>query len=80
MHGHRQPAPRALRDFGIFETDETWDRWACEIDVEDADGFALQGECQCELQSHGGFADAAFAGEDLCFFISQLAMILRIFI
>lgn len=65
VHGHREPTTGGLRDPGIFEPDETRDRRAREIDVEDADGFALQGQGEGELEGHGGFADAAFAGEDL---------------
>jgi hypothetical protein len=65
MNRNRNPSIRRLRDFRALEADEPWDRRACEVNVEDSDGFALQCEREGELQRYGGFADAAFAGEDL---------------
>ena len=65
MHLNRQPAPRGLFYLRVFDAEEAGDGGAGEVDVEDADGVACEGEGECELGCYGGFADAAFAGEDL---------------
>jgi hypothetical protein len=54
-----------LGDLCIFEADEARDRGSCQVDVEDAHRFALEGECQRELEGDRGFSDASFAGENL---------------
>lgn len=64
VDGDGDPAPRRLADFGGFDVEEAGDGGAGEVDVEDADGVALQGEGEGELGCYAGFADAAFAGED----------------
>ncbi len=65
MNLHRQPAAGGLGDFRGFEAEEAGYGGAGEVDVEDADGVAGEGEGEGELGGYGGFADAAFAGEDL---------------
>ena len=65
MHFDWEPAAGGLLDFGIFEAEEARDGGAGEVDVEDADGLAGEGEGEGELCCYGGFADAAFAREDL---------------
>ena len=61
MDLHRQPASGGLCDFGGLEAEEAGYGWAGEVDVEDADGVAGEGEGEGKLGSYGGFADAAFA-------------------
>lgn len=65
MDTHWQPAAGRLGDFRGLEIEEARDGGAGEVDVEDADGVAGEGEGEGELGCYGGFADAAFAGEDL---------------
>ena len=65
MDLHRQPAAGGLCDLCGFEAEEARDGGPGEVDVEDADGVAGEGEGEGELGGDGGFADAAFAGEDL---------------
>lgn len=65
MHLYGQPAPGRLRDFGGLDAQEARDGGAGEVDVEDADAVAGQAERERQLRRYGGFADAAFAGEDL---------------
>jgi hypothetical protein len=73
MNRNWNPPTRRLRNLCALEADEPWDRRACEVDIEDSDGFALECEGESELQGHGGFADAAFAGEDLNAIVSSIA-------
>ena len=65
MDLHRQPAARRLRDFRIFDPEEPRYRGPGEIDVEDPDGVAGEGEGERQLAGYGGFSHAAFAREDL---------------
>ena len=60
----REPAARCLGDFLVFEIQEAGNAGSSEVDVEDADIVALLGQCEGELDCHGGFADTTFAGED----------------
>lgn len=45
--------------------EEARDGGARQVGVEDADGVAQRGEGERGLDGDGGFADSAFAGEDL---------------
>ena len=63
MHRHGNPATRRLAHFFLLDTEESRYRRAREIDVEDADGVALQRQRQRELGGNARFADPAFARE-----------------
>ena len=65
MYLDGEPAAGCLGYFGIFQTEETGDGRACEVDVEDSYRFACEGEREGELDGDGGLADAAFAREYL---------------
>ena len=65
MNLDRQPSAGGLCDFGGLETEEAGDGGTSEIDVEDADGVTGEGKRESELGGYRGFADTAFAGEDL---------------
>jgi hypothetical protein len=79
MNRNRNPPTRRLRDLCALEADKSRDRRACEIDIEDSDGFSLERESESELQRYGGFADAAFAGEDLDAIVSLIAWLFGCF-
>lgn len=54
-----------MGDFCVFETKEERDGGAGEVDVEDTNRAAREGEGECELGRYRGFANTALAGEDL---------------
>lgn len=61
-----EPTAGGLCDFGAFHAQEAGDGGAGEIDIENADRMASKAEREGKLGGYGGFADTAFAGEDLC--------------
>lgn len=65
MYVHGQPAARGLLHFCGFDTEQMWDRGAGEVDVENANRVAGQGQGESELGCDGGFSDATFPGENL---------------
>ena len=60
-----KPATGCLFDLCGLDAEEAGYGGAGQIDVENADGMAGQGEGEGELSSYRGFAYAAFAREDL---------------
>jgi hypothetical protein len=79
MNRDRNPPTRRLRNLCALEADKSRDRRASKVDIEDSDGFALESEGEGELQRYGGFADAAFAGEDLDAIVSSIAWLFGCF-
>lgn len=61
-----KPTAGRLCDFRAFHAQEAGNGGAGEIDIENADGVAGEAEREGELGGYGGFANAAFAREDLC--------------
>ena len=61
-----KPASRRLSDSLILDPEHVRYGRAGQVGVEDSDAEALQAEGEAELDCQGGFADAAFAGENLC--------------
>lgn len=60
-----RPAAGDLGHLGGLDGEHARDGRAGQVDVEDADRVAGEGEGEGELRGNGGLSDAAFAGEDL---------------
>lgn len=61
-----KPTAGRLCDFRAFHTQEAGNGGAGEIDIENGDGVASERKREGELGGYGGFADAAFARQNLC--------------
>lgn len=65
MNFNGEPTAGRLGDFCTFHAQKAGNGGACEIDIEDTNRMPGETEREGELGCYGGFADAAFAGEDL---------------